>query len=403
MTSTRTCEIVGKFEGTRIVFDNPQGSTLVGSIRLAPASKSIAAEHGVEDIDAPLGIKGEATRTDLQERSTYRFLGSFTTYFNKRTRENEKQFHFRTFVQHVPHDADGLADYLVQAGRGNGIGPAKAKRLIAHFGVDEVLEACRDLPGEVARVASVSIKEAEDFAALLNERKSTEHATIECDKLLTGRGFPKTLVRRVIREWGNKAAEMIIADPYQLMQFRGVGFRLCDKLYMELGKDPTWVDRQALCLWYAMASNQEGHSWFPATKVIAEMQSMIGGTGVDYRAAILRGKEYGAISEDHYGAIDTLRSDGIDGPVCESGNTLWLAEGKSASQEQRLAELIAGAMHESEQQTLTIYRDEVQTETLPAELMRCARCGRALTADVVYVVDDKPYGPTCIERIGVGV
>ncbi len=394
---SRTIELTARYEAERFRFENPDGTMIIGMVKLQGDSKSIAREHGVTDPHGQLAIKGELT-DELEPGNTYRFLGTFSNYTNRRTGLTEKQLHFRTYVAHVPQDADGLARYLVDCGKGNGIGPAKAKRLVERFGVDSVLEVCRTEPEQVAAVASIDLELAQRFASKLDSQKETQHAKIELDRLLSGKGFPRSLAGRLLKEFGNEAAQRLIDDPYILMNFRGVGFRLADKLYMELGKDPASIDRQALYLWYTMASDTEGHSWFPADHAVRQLQRSIG-RDVDYRAAIVRGREYGQRSEDHYGAIASIRTDGQDGPLRADGSFLWLAEGKVASQEARLAELLVDAMTEAREQRLTIYRDCEIVEQIPASVARCHRCGRALTADIVHVIDGKPYGPTCVEKV----
>lgn len=395
---SRSVEIIARYEGTRRVFGDPPSQTVIGSARLLPACKQIAKENGVSDPDEILSLKGEATVAELNPQSTYRFLGTFTNYYNKFLGRNERQFHFRTFVEHIPHDAAGIASYLEQAGRGNGIGPAKARKLVEHFGIEEVLEHCRTNPNEVSMVANIPSWQAEQFAELLNKRKATESTTIELDKLLVGRGFPKTIVRRLIKEFGNKAPQLITEDPYILMQFRGIGFRLCDKLYMELKLDPFALKRQALCLWYQMASDQSGNTWYQATEMIQKLRAAVG-ANADYKGAIQVGKELGQFDPDSYGAIATIRSEPTGSVLVDDGKCLWLAEGKVASQEERLAELIAFMMLENEDQVLTVYESEEVVQEFPATVLRCARCGRSLVADDVFVVDGKPYGPTCVEKI----
>jgi hypothetical protein len=199
----------------------------------------------------------------------------------------------------------------------------------------------------------------------------------------------------VIREWGNTAAEKITNDPYILMQFKGVGFRLCDKLYMSLGKDATAIRRQALSIWYAIASDMNGHCWYAATEMIPKLQQMIG-PGCDYKEAIRYAK---GETETEYGMLSTVRTDGPTGPIIDAGGTLWLAEYKVACQESELAELVVEATYEAKSQLLTIYEDLERSEVVPASVVQCARCGRALTADMVFVVNGMPYGPTCVERI----
>ncbi|MFK5283245.1 helix-hairpin-helix domain-containing protein, partial [Lacticaseibacillus paracasei] len=83
-------------------------------------------------------------------------------------------------------------------GRGNGIGPAKAKKLVDQFGVDEVLKVCRTDPAYVSVIAGIDLESANRLALKLESLKATEGAKLELDKLLTGRGFPKSLVGKLI-------------------------------------------------------------------------------------------------------------------------------------------------------------------------------------------------------------
>src|SRR5690606_261576 len=119
--SNQSIELTGKYLGEVFRFNNSDGTTvIVGKILLSKASKPYAVKADL-DPDAPLAIKGEADPNELEYNRTYRFFGTWNSYFNKRRQEKEKQFAFRSFAPHIPHDEDGLVDYLTHAGRGNGI------------------------------------------------------------------------------------------------------------------------------------------------------------------------------------------------------------------------------------------------------------------------------------------
>jgi hypothetical protein len=342
---SKTIELIGRYEGEKFRFANPgQDPVTIGSIRLVGDSKELAKRHGVDDPDVWLTVKGEGT--DLLPSSTYRFLGTFASYFNRYQQKQEKQFHFRTYVEHVPQDPDGLVKYLAENGRGNGIGPAKAKKLVAHFGAENVLTICRTEPSQVCSIVGIDQEQAESFSLLLRTKQATENARIEIDAILKGHKFPRTLGVKLVKAFGNEAANIVRNDPYCLMQFPRVGFKLADALYIALGKDPSSIDRQALYLWYSMASDISGHSWFLASETVGKLRECVG-PNADYREAIKRGRELGQSDPEHYGAIASVRSDGADGSIQASGNTLWLAEGKVASQEQWLAELVAVTVKES--------------------------------------------------------
>lgn len=396
---SRSLEITGRYIGERFRFDNPDGtSVLVGQILIVPASRQAAIDAGIDDPDSPIGIKGEADIDELQVGKTYRFFGVWTSYANRRTGRKETQFAFRTFVAHVPHDRGGVIEYLAAAGRGNGIGPRKAEMIVDAIGVDEVLLICRTQPAEVAKIAGLRIDQAEQFSQKLVSQAATESATLEVDKLLHGRGFPRTLVRRVIKAWGNHAAANINDDPYSLMQFRGVGFGLTDKLFIGLGKSPSAIERQTMCLWHSMNSDNDGHTWFHIDGRLRELQRAIG-VQLSPREAIIQGKEYAARSTGHYGGIATIRTDGKDGPICDHDGDLWLAESSNAEAERYVAEAIAAAQNETFVQDVTVYEDREHVRKIVLEHGRCHRCHRQLTANTVHILDGVPYGPRCIDYV----
>lgn len=397
--STRTLEIIGTYRTERIRFDNPDGSAMViAAIQLHPSSKAAARDAGLDDVDGYVAIKGDAGVDDFTKGMTYRFLGTWANHHNRRSGTTEKQFQFRTFVPHIGHDPDSIASYLNAAGRGNGIGPSKARRLVDAFGVDEILEVCRTQPEKVSAAVHISLEDAQRFAGVLISQAKTENATLEVDRLLTGRGFPKTLTRQVIREYGNKAAEIITEDPYILINFKGVGYKKADALYMQLGKDPKSLDRLAICLWYGLNNDNSGHTWFPATEAIARLNREIGGD-IDFRGAIIRGKQFADMDKNHYGAIASVRTDAA-GYLQEDGPQLWLAEANHAAAELSIIESLRIARNETEVDQFTTYSQHQITTSEIAHHARCARCYRPLTAEMVHILAGNPYGPTCIGYMG---
>jgi hypothetical protein len=392
----KTLEIIGTYRHEKRRWTNSDDSAMVlAAIQLHPSSKQLAREAGVLDVDGYLTIKGDYSIDEMTKGMTYRFLGVWASY--NKFGINEKQFAFRSFVPHIGHDRESIINYLVAAGRGNGIGPSKASRLVDAFGLDEILEVCRTKPDEVAKAVHISQDDAESFAGVLISQQRTENATLEVDRLLTGRGFPRTLARKVIKEFGNKAAEIIANDPYVLLNFQGVGFKKADALYMQLGKDPKSVDRLAICLWYGLNSDNSGHTWHPAKQAVDRLIREIGGD-IDFRGAIIRGKEFAEIDPNHYGAIASCRTD-PQGFREDDGPCLWLAEARHAAAEQSIIESLEISESETEADRFTQYADTITETQTVQNHARCERCYRPLTAPMVHIAGGKPYGPTCIEKV----
>ena len=388
-------EIEAKFVAERYRF----GECMIASARLCSSSIEAAKAAGVSA--SMVSIKGDAEPEELRAGLTYRFYGRWSDYTNKQTKLVEKQFHFTSFVQALAHDEEGVVAYLSQVGEGSGMGHGTAKKAWEEWGSDAV-RVIRENPRELLKI---NRRITQDQLRVIGEKlvamAKTEHATIELTNLLNGRGFSKKLPRKLIQEWGNKAAEFVRKDPYCLMQFRGCGFKLCDQLYLELGHKPWRLRRQALCGWYAVASDNSGDVWFPRAKVVLAIRQAIGAKA-DPDRAIEFGERLGRLSPDHYGALAVCRTDGTKGPLSEAGDREWLAEGKRAEQERRLARLIVRAMEEIKPMKLTQFEMVEEVKLTASEHMRCARCSRLLTASEVHVWNQRPFGPTCIGYISDG-
>ncbi len=389
-------EIFATYRGERWRKENPDGTTFaIIQVQLHKSSKASAAAAGVQDVDGYLIAKGDLSEEPVKGM-VYRFLGVWETY----SRTGERQFKFRTYVPHIAHDPESIANYLTAAGKGNGIGPSKASRLVREIGIDDILEVCRTNPEQVARISGIHIEQAQQFAAILINQQKTENATLELDKLLSGRNFPRSLAKQLIRDFGNLAAQTVVEDPFVTMQYPYVGFKKADALYMQLGKDPRSLDRLALCLWYGMNSDNSGHTWFPAKLAVEKLNREIGGTDIDFRGAITRGKEFAEMDAGHYGAIASMRT-GADGYPQEDGGSLWLCEATNDKHERDIVEALQTARDEADSvDYVATWEQDVRTIEQIATHARCARCYRPLTAPSVHILAGKPYGPTCIGYMG---
>lgn len=302
----------------------------------------IGCAHANGTINSRITIKGEADPDELNQHQTYRFYGKWSDYKNNRTGDVEKQFHFTSFVAQQPAGRAGIIAYLRAAGEGNGFGQARASKLWELYG-PEAVKVIRETPDIAAAALShaglkLAKEHAEHMAECLREQAALESCTIELIDLLGGKGFPKTLPRAVVREWGNRGAELIRANPYRLMQFRSCGFKRCDQLYLDLKLPADAIRRQAHCLWYTLAKDTEGHTWFPLGFGEAGLKSSIAGASVNLSLARRYCRRARATAE--------MQTAGIKGPISAAGNITWIAEGPKARNEATIAELIADAIRE---------------------------------------------------------
>jgi exodeoxyribonuclease V alpha subunit len=321
-------EITATFENERLRFENADGDTIIGDAR-------IIAEDGSQVV----AVKGKADRGELQPRLNYRFYGHWTSYQNRRTGKIEKQFAFATFVSAQPHDRAGIITYLKKAGEGHNIGQATATQIWEAFGPDAV-RILREHPEVVAsKIKRLSVADCQGVAAVLAEKQGLEDCTIELISLLDGKGFPKSLPAALTRVYGNRAAELIKRDPFRLMHFRGCGFKRCDHLYLQMGLDPARLRRQAFGAWHTVASNNDGHTWFPAQFAADGVRMMLSGAEARPADAIRMCKRIGQMSLDHHGALALIREAG--GAIVEEGSNVFVAEARKAWSEAKVAQIVA--------------------------------------------------------------
>lgn len=352
-------EITAIFEFEKFRFENADGDTIIGDARIVDGER--------------ITIRGMAAAGELQQHLSYRFYGHWTEYDNKRTGKTEKQFAFKTFVQSQPHGRAGVITYLRKAGEGHNLGQATAIQIWERFGTDAV-RILREQPEVVATaIKRLSIENCQEVAKILSEKQDLEDCTIELSSLLDGNGFPKTTVGKAIRTWGNRSAEVINKDPYQLMHFRGCGFKRCDSLYLELGLNPTRLRRQAFCAWYTIASNTEGHTWFPAQTAADGVRMMVGGAEeVNPKRAIRLATKICKLNKDTHGALSLIRE--ANGAIVDKGTSVFLAEGRKAWCEERVAE-IASERLSDQPQFDTFWPDEIDdiSDHQQNELLKCLR------------------------------
>lgn len=274
-----------------------------------------------------LQVKLEAAPDELTPGLSYRFYGRWSVH-----PRHGKQFHAQTFIRVAPHGRAGVIRYLQQAPH---VGKTTADLLWQKFQGDAV-RILREQPAvTVAAVAAPHFTEekAEQAARFLAGEAALESCTIDLIDIFDRRGFPKRIVKELIQEYGNKATETVKADPYLLMNYRGVGWDRADKLYLSLGHDPAAIRRQSLAAWHEINSDTEGSTWFTVQRAEIGIKKKVAGTNIDAPAALKAAKQ---------SALLAFRRDDF--------NRLWVAERRNADQELAIAEKVAEIVSDSQRQ-----------------------------------------------------
>lgn len=266
-------------------------------------------------------IKGRAGENDLQTGLTYLFRGYWTVHLRF-----GKQFQFYSFAVAQPAGQRGTVSYLT---RGPGIGPARARQMWEIYGQD-ALDAIRSRPEEVAaKVKGLTTDRAKEAAAYFQAHKDREIVTRDLEELLSGGGFPKRLIDKLIERYGAKAAAMVRERPWLLMKFPGVGYGRTEKLYLQMGGAPDAVERLGWCAHNALHKDRSGSTWVPLD--FGRVAIVKGVAGVEVKP--MEGIEW-AIQHGHIARrVDKQRR-------------VWITEGERAADEARLASQVHRAIVE---------------------------------------------------------
>jgi exodeoxyribonuclease V alpha subunit len=255
-----TTELVGTFSRERNRFP---GDAIVGEL-----------EDGTT-------VVGKAVEGDLVRGLSYRFFGNWTKHYRY-----GNQFRFTQVVKCEPHSRRGVVTYLEKYAPW--IGPSTAGQLYDAFGQDAVQVLRTEPDRAAAAVKRLTPEHASEAAESLTRVAYMENCKIDLLDLFAKRGFPKTLIDACIQKWGPNAPDRIKRDPYVLLtnKLPGCGFKRTDRMYLELGKKPSRLKRQAICAWHAINSDTCGNTWHSVGKAVECVEQNVAGTELRTSRAI---------------------------------------------------------------------------------------------------------------------
>lgn len=262
-------------------------------------------------------VKGVADPKELVRQMEFRFFGVW-----EENPKYGKSFRFYQYLKAEPHSRIGVVTYLRKYAPG--VGPAIAGKLFDLFGTDAV-KVLRTDPERAANETKLTLEKAREAAESLKKLAAIEDIRIELTGLFAGRNFPGKLVDMVVAKFGQFALHRIKKDPFCLMvmRFPGCGFNRCDRLYLDLGNDPARMKRQLLCIWYALRSNPNGHTWHPISAASDILKRTVQSAKADINQAIRLG----------------VRAHWLVTRQDQEGRC-WIAEAQQAGNEAILAECV---------------------------------------------------------------
>ncbi len=190
-------ENITEIEGTveKITYCNPVNYYTVASVKL---KKEIITVVGLLPF--------------LNDGDTARFFGAYTVHPTY-----GQQFRAESFERLIPQNSAAILKYL-SSGAIKGIGPATAQKIVERFGED-TLEVIQNRPEELTLIKGMSLQKAKT----VSEEYAKQYGIRDIMLMLSKYGVGADRCLNIYRKFGQKATEVISANPYSLCE-TGIDF-----------------------------------------------------------------------------------------------------------------------------------------------------------------------------------
>jgi exodeoxyribonuclease V alpha subunit len=199
----------------------------------------------------------------------YTVVGSFSGAFEgqsievtghwEKHQEYGRQLRAESFRFILPSSRDGIIRYLA-SGMIEGIGPKLAECIVDHFG-EKTLEILDRYSARLKEIPGIGKKRAEMIRDAWHEQAARSDIFI----FLQGLGISSLYCQKLYKTYGDRAAEVVKENPYQLAEdITGIGFLMADKIAISLGIEHNAVQRLTAGAVYSMNQlTQSGHCCYP--------------------------------------------------------------------------------------------------------------------------------------------
>ena len=234
------------------------------------------------------------------------------------------QFQVDTCEQILPATVAGIRRYL-GSGLVRGIGPRLAERIVAHFG-EHTLEVIEHQPELLLQVPDIGPKRTGQIAAAWEEQKQVKEIML----FLHGYGVSTNLATKIYKQYGDRALDIVRADPYQLARdIYGVGFKTADRIAQALGLPTDHPRRIEAGLIYALnQATDEGHVFMPEQELVENAAGLLEVTVESVAPAIKRLQESQAVYVDHLPVLS--KDKGEERDRSDANEARQIGEGGSA-------------------------------------------------------------------------
>jgi len=195
-----------------------------------------------------------------------------TDYKEEQHKTYGEQIRVIKWEKPVPTTRQGVVDFL-SSGLIKHVGVKRANLIVSKLGenaLDVIMKRGPEVLKEIPGIGNKTSKEIYDSIV-----SQFEIQTIIQE--LSPLGLSAKMIIRAYRHFGPKAAEIILNNPYRLIDLDLVAFTRADAIARNAGIKHDSYHRIASGLKYCLkVASQDGHSYSPLDKLIAETQDLLG-------------------------------------------------------------------------------------------------------------------------------
>jgi exodeoxyribonuclease V alpha subunit len=171
-----------------------------------------------------------------------------------------KALQVSAYKETEPSDVEGIVRYLTA--NVSGVGYLTAKKIAEHFGEDTVSILTQN-PNQITQCTFLTQNQIEVIRNVLQQNTRLRDISI----FLMSFDVSNLLVSRIYKQFGEQTIDILTADPYQMMDIRGLGFKKADEIATRMGIDPQASVRIKAVLRYILEEeiSREGHLYVTRT------------------------------------------------------------------------------------------------------------------------------------------
>ena len=201
-------------------------------------------------------------------------------------------FVVRSFQTKVKRTQANILGYLA-SGAVKGVGPAVAKKIVAHFGT-EALDILENNPQRLREVSGIGDKVLAEITESFEENREINalllyvgqyYADALCSDPAAKSPLTLNKARKIVAHFGNRALEVIRSDIYHLCEIEGFGFLTVDAMAERMQKPMKTLPRVKSAALYVLkqARQQKGHLYLEPEEFLQELKKSLNHKKAAYR------------------------------------------------------------------------------------------------------------------------